>query len=1046
MKILIDLQSIQGTSKNRGIGRYSLALSQELIRQASKHEVYLLLNSNMLDEIEDIHNLFDNLIPQDRIKIFESPKNIPDHGNSNLWRIKVAEKIREQFISSLSPDITYITSIFEGGDALSSIGEFSNKCLTAVTLYDLIPFIYYDSYIKNCGAPNFFFQKMQYLKKSNLLITLSDSGTQEAMDHLAFPRDKIINCSVGLDQKFRKYDICPKKKFQLKKQYGINRNFIFYIGGIDFRKNVIGLIEAFSLLPNREKFQLVIIVSTEERLINPFNNLFKKQFNLKERELILISYVSEDILLTLYNTCSVFVFPSLHEGFGLPIIEAMACGAPTIGSNFSSIPEAVGCAKALFDPKNPQSIANKIHQVLTDKDFCNFLKRHGQEQIKKFTWTNAAKKALNAFEALYTQNNKKKYWIQKRKRIAYISPLPSEKTGVADYSARLIPELACFYEIILITEQDTIDDMWLKANFPIHNLKWFSENVDIFDILLYQFGNSSYHHYMIDMLNLYPGIVLLHDFYISGLLDWMEDYLPKKKFLFSKNLYISHGYPALIYQEKEGRINTHHKYPCNLSILKKASGIIVHSEFTVELARKWYGENIVKKIKSINHLAHTNVNNTIEDKNLAKEKLGFQKKDFLICTFGNLHPNKLNHRIIFSSIDHLLNHDNIFLIFIGEKPYPSYFELLSEQIKKNNLIKKIKILGFSEQKIFQNYLVAADIAIQLCENSRGETSGCLLTCLSYGIPTITNAHGSIKELPDDVIIKLKDNFTDLELSIAINTLYDNFNLRSEFSRKSIQYIKDNCHPAQIGKKFYHIIEDFDDNNKLSETYLINDLLKNNIPPYIQQKDILYFSKIIAANRQSNTYPQLLLDVSYLVDNKKNLELNSRITLLKRLLNTSSIKFRPEPIYFNKEKNCFFYAYNYTTQLLNLALSDLKDLPIDIYDNDIFISLFPTGYSKDFLCHLKNKNINIYMFLFNQIIYPIDFLYEISKAFVCFNRNNFDALNNYVQNNNIRRNKRLKISIIKDEETNDLCEKLFEIICNDSWKTIEKFNTAKIATT
>ena len=81
-------------------------------------------------------------------------------------------------------------------------------------------------------------------------------------------------------------------------------------------------------------------------------------------------------------------------------------------------------------------------------------------------------------------------------------------------------------------------------------------------------------------------------------------------------------------------------------------------------------------------------------------------------------PNKLNHRIIFSSIDHLLNHDNIFLIFIGEKPYPRYFELLSEQIKKNNLIKKIKILGFSEQKIFQNYLVAADIAIQLRENSR----------------------------------------------------------------------------------------------------------------------------------------------------------------------------------------------------------------------------------------------------------------------------------------------------------------------------------------
>jgi FkbM family methyltransferase len=1041
MKIVIDLQSIQGISKNRGIGRYSLSLSQELIRQAGKHEIYLLFNGNMLTGNENILHSFDNLIPHNRIKIFEAPKKISGHDYSNLWNIKAAEKIREHFISTLCPDIVYISSIFEGWieDVPISIGEYSKNSLTAATLYDLIPFIYSDLYIKKYGAPYFFFQKMQYLKKSDLLITLSDSGSKEAIDHLAFPTEKIINCSVGLDSKFKKYNINDKKKIEIKKEYSINRDFIFYIGGLDYRKNVEGLIEAFTLLPNRKKFQLVIIVSANEETIKNFNNFYKSRFNINFDELILISYVSEENLLTFYNICSVFVFPSLHEGFGLPIIEAMACGAPTIASNLSSMPEAIGCKEALFDPKRPQSIANKIYEVVTNESFKKYLIEHGEKQVKKFTWVNSAKKTLNAFEEMFNNKENKKFFVNKRKKMAYISPLPPEKTGVADYSARLIPELACFYEIILITKQDTIDDMWLKANFPIHNLKWFSENVDIFDILLYQFGNSSYHHYMIDLLNLYPGIVLLHDFYISGLLDWMEDYLPKKKFLFSKNLYISHGYPALIYQEKEGRINTHHKYPCNLSILKKASGIIVHSEFTVELARKWYGENIVKKIKSINHLVHTNVNNSIEDKNLAKEKLGFQKKDFLICTFGNLHPNKLNHRIIFSSIDHLLNHDNIFLIFIGEKPYSSYFELLSEQIKKNNLIKKIKILGFSERKIFQNYLVAADVAIQLRENSRGETSGCLLTCLSYGIPTITNAHGSISELPNDIIIKLNSNFTDFELTEAIDTLHKNKELRSELSHKASTYIKKNCHPAKIGEEFYRIIENFYDTYHLDENNLIKNLINYNIP-HIHQNELIGLAKIVAANRRTNTYPQLLLDISNLIDNKEGSKLELYKKLLQRLVNTTSNKFRPEPVYFDKNRNDYFYAYAYTSNLLNISIiPNFQSLPIDIREKDIFIAICPNICNENLIINLNKKNIKIYFLICEEVTSTIKNWLKISDGVFCLNKTIYASLNIYAQKYHIKKDFPIKICVLNNEKIEDLSKNLIEIISSNNWESELKNN-------
>jgi FkbM family methyltransferase len=1040
MKIVIDLQSAQGISQNRGIGRYSLALSQELIRQASAHEINLVLNGNMLDAITKIKESFKDLISLDKIKIFEVPKKISGHDYSNAWKIKAAEKLREQYISTLTPDITYITSIFEGWieDAPTSIGEIPNNGLTAATLYDLIPFIHYDFYIKNNSAQYFFFQKMQYLKKSNLIITLSDSGTQEAIDHLAFPNENIVNCSVGIDPKFKQYHISEDKKIELKKKYSINRDFIFYIGGLDFRKNVVGLIEAFTLLPNRIRFQLVIIVSVNEDAVTNFYNFNKSRFNLNSDELILISYVSEETLLAFYNTCSVFVFPSLHEGFGLPIIEAMACGAPTIASNLSSMPEAIGCKEALFDPKNPQSVAAKIYEVVSNENFKNYLIEQGEKQVKKFTWANTAKKTLNAFEALYTKNNNKKHWF-KRKRMAYISPLPPEKTGIADYAALLVPELGCFYNIFLITEQNHTDNLWLKANFQIYDLDWFLKNVDSFDIIFYQFGNSSYHHYMIELLNSHPGIVLLHDFYISGLLDWMEEHIPRKNLIFSQNLYSSHGYPALIYQEKEGRINTHHKYPCNFSILKNSIGIIVHSKYSIDLAKKWYGNNIAKKFKAINHISHVNLTISSIDMICAKKILGFQENDFLICCFGNLHPNKLNHRLIASSLNLLIKNENTYLIFIGEEPYRSYYDVLLDLIKKNNLNKKIQFRGYSENQLFQNFLLAADIAIQLRENTRGETSGCLLSCLSYGIPTISNAHGSIKEIPDEILIKLQDKFTDFELTDAIDKLQSDHELRSELSRKAISYIKSNNHPAKIGGEIYNAIEDFYHNNKLSENNLIQELIQYNTC-HIKKENLLEFSKIIAANRQSTTHPQLFIDISDIIDNSNHLDMYFHEKIVKSFITTFSIKVRPEPIYFINEQNHFFYANQYVSKLLNLTnLPNLQDSPINLYDTDIFITVFTNTLSQNFLYQLYKKNIKIYLFLLDEFQLQINFILDIVDGIICLNINVFNNLNNFIQKNKIQLNRSFNVSILKDELMNDISKEIYDIILNDVWEIEIKQN-------
>ena len=193
-----------------------------------------------------------------------------------------------------------------------------------------------------------------------------------------------------------------------------------------------------------------------------------KNAGLNSDELVVLGYVNRDELVKLYNLCKLYVFPSWHEGFGLPALEAMSCGAAVIGSNTTSLPEVIGNEDALFDPMSEDAIKNKIESVLTNKSFRNSLKQHGLEQAKKFSWDQCTSRAISAFEKLHAkqQSNISEKPIQdnKKQKLAFVSPLPPERSGISIYSAELLPYLSKHYDIDVIVAQDTISDLWIKEN------------------------------------------------------------------------------------------------------------------------------------------------------------------------------------------------------------------------------------------------------------------------------------------------------------------------------------------------------------------------------------------------------------------------------------------------------------------------------------------------------------------------------------------------------------------------------------------------------
>ena len=402
MRIVIDMQGAQTESRFRGIGRYTMSLAQAIVRNKGEHEVILALSGLFPNTIEPIRAAFDGLLPQENIRVWYAPSPVKECEPGNDWRREVAELIREAFLASLQPDVIHISSLFEGyiDDAVTSIGRFDTTTQVSVSLYDLIPMLNPDQYLKpNPRYAQHYRCKIEHLKQAAICLAISDFTRQEGLAHLRVPASCVVNVSTAIESHFQPLQLDENIAAQLRLKFNLSYPFVFCAGGADERKNLPRLIQAFAALPAplRASHQLLLSGQIHNA---PYLKKIAKSARLKPDELCFTGYVTDEDLVQLYNLCKLFVFPSWHEGFGLPVLEAMACGTPVICSNTSSLPEVVGLDDAMFDPLDVGDIASKMERVLQDDQYRTSLKEHGLEQAKNFSWDSTAIRAINAFEKI----------------------------------------------------------------------------------------------------------------------------------------------------------------------------------------------------------------------------------------------------------------------------------------------------------------------------------------------------------------------------------------------------------------------------------------------------------------------------------------------------------------------------------------------------------------------------------------------------------------------------------------------------------------------
>jgi len=277
-----------------------------------------------------------------------------------------------------------------------------SKYKTVVTVHDLTPLVFPKEFPKGVkGKVKWEIQK-RALKRVDGIITDSVSSKNDIVKHVGISANKIYMVYLAAGEEFKKIQNSKVKSQKLQDKYGIPDRFVLYVGDVTWNKNLPRLVEAIK----RINLTLVMVgsalVQKEFDRLNPWNQDLLEVQKLAEgdKRIIRLGFVPQEDLVLLYNTATVFAMPSLYEGFGLPILEAMSCGCPVVTAKEGSIQEVAGDAAYYVSAYDTNSIADGIREIFFNQKLQKQLSQKGFMQEKKFSWKKTAEDTVRAYERI----------------------------------------------------------------------------------------------------------------------------------------------------------------------------------------------------------------------------------------------------------------------------------------------------------------------------------------------------------------------------------------------------------------------------------------------------------------------------------------------------------------------------------------------------------------------------------------------------------------------------------------------------------------------
>jgi glycosyltransferase involved in cell wall biosynthesis len=816
MRILFDIQACQTRNgRNRGIGNYSMAMAKTYASEFPEDHTYFLSNLHDPESAREVRTRIGSAIPPHRLKFVRLPKIDAFSSDATSFQNRMQSASLDLSYGRFNPDVLHVSSLFEPElcypPSLGGAGK-----LRSVTIYDLIPLIFEREYLNDEKRRLWYHSRLQALKQYDVFLTISDNTRRDLIHRLGVEPDRVFNISAACDGRYSIGNETSEKREAFCKRYGIDRPFLLYTGGADWRKNMSLPIRAYAAIEPeiRKNFCLVIVCALPDQLRAELASEITR-LGLSCEDVILSGYVSNDDMVLFYRLCHAFIFPSLYEGFGLPVLEAISCGAPAVVARNSSLVEIIERRDAHFFPESLESTAAVMHNLMINSAYRDSLIEYGCKRAKLFSWEKTARKVHEAWSEMLkhnaTQNQTVLSHISGKRKLALASPIPPQSTGIADYTAELLKALSKYYYIDIYTQNPEFTDKEIASYYTIRSISSLAANYSKYDRVLYQMGNSIFHSEMTDLIPLYPGVVVLHDFFLSGLANHLEYYGERPGF-FTKELLLCGGLQAAeMYKNPHTARRAIDDYPANSFVFNNSLGVIVHSHFSQSLIEKFYPEGVSTPVLKVPFIKQCKYRNDFSySGNKIRKSFGIDINAIIICSFGHITSTK-SPTLVVEAYERLVTKfrdKNILLRFIGALTDDHHGETFLKRVSASPVKNRIKITGYTTKESYENWLIIADISVQLRTTSRGETSAAILDCLAAGVPVIANAYASSTDYPDDAISFVSRLPDSEELCDAMIRLLNDKKYSKNLTESGLRLIDSEHSPDKVAASYNNVIESF----------------------------------------------------------------------------------------------------------------------------------------------------------------------------------------------------------------------------------------------
>jgi glycosyltransferase involved in cell wall biosynthesis len=371
MKIGIDVRVLE--RKMTGVGRYLLNILKNLPECDNQND-YFLFSYGKLPRYE-----------KERIKSIPTlkfaPQGIFQKTISPFWLNFVLPRCLEK----------YKIDLFFSPNHFLPIRKIKPKSIIVIhDVFHKIDRNFHPLYYRKYAD----FLLKRAVKNSELIIAVSESSKRDIVRFYNVPEEKIKVIYEAAEDAFQPRDLSEIEKRKLREKYNLPEKFILYIGVLEERKNIEGIIKIADLIKDKTETPIFLFGR-----IGYKGNQYIKEIK-KRRNIHYKGFVENQDLPYIYNLATIFLFPSFYEGFGLPVLEAMQSGVPVLTSNISSLPEIVGEAGLMHEPRDFENFAKDIIKLLEDRNFYDKMKNKGLEQAKKFSWKKTTIEVVDLFNRI----------------------------------------------------------------------------------------------------------------------------------------------------------------------------------------------------------------------------------------------------------------------------------------------------------------------------------------------------------------------------------------------------------------------------------------------------------------------------------------------------------------------------------------------------------------------------------------------------------------------------------------------------------------------